>query len=369
MGGGTSTVAARRQIRALAADPNVAAVMLHVDSPGGTVAGTEDLARDVRNLATAKPVHAYFEDLAASAAYWIGSQAQHISAGQSTLVGSIGTYAVVYDQSGAAAMEGVKAYVVRAGQFKGTGTPGTEVTPEQLAELQKTVDGLNALFLEGVASGRKMRADQVAALADGRVHVGVEAKKLGLIDQVETFDAALSRLQNSITKTRSVSMATADIVVPVNSSGCEPITATLVGHPPTATVEPKETPATFDQLVAACYGASNDFIVSQLKAKATVSQSQIAWMAFQRAELEKAKTEASLAKAATARPGVAPIGDLAPKAQEPSGDARLKFNQLVQARVANGEAKASAVAAVVADNPDLHATMLDEVNQGRKARK
>lgn len=200
MGGGTSTVAARRELRALKNDADISGVMLHIDSPGGTVAGTQDLAADIAALSAAKPTHSYFEDLAASAAYWAGSQSRFISAGPTTLSGSIGTYAAVYDMSGAAAMEGVKAYVVRAGQFKGMGTPGTEISPEQLTELQRNVDSLNAHFIDGVAAGRKMSRAKVLELADGRVHVGEEAKALGLIDAVESFDAAMARLQQQALK-------------------------------------------------------------------------------------------------------------------------------------------------------------------------
>jgi signal peptide peptidase SppA len=164
---GTSTVLARRQIRAAAADADVKAILLHIDSPGGTAAGTADLAADVSVAGNQKPVWSFVEDLDASAAYWVASQSQRVSANATALVGSIGTYGVVYDMSGAAAMEGVKAFVVRAGKFKGMGTPGTEVTQEQLAEMQRTVDGLNEHFLAGVAGGRKLSATRSASWPTG----------------------------------------------------------------------------------------------------------------------------------------------------------------------------------------------------------
>jgi protease-4 len=114
MGGGTSTVQARRDIRAAASDPDIGAILLRIDSPGGTAAGTKELADEITAAKTKKPVWAYVEDMAASAAYWAASQASRIIANETALVGSIGTYGVVQDTSGMAAMEGVKVHVIRS---------------------------------------------------------------------------------------------------------------------------------------------------------------------------------------------------------------------------------------------------------------
>ena len=189
----TSTVMMRRTMRQLANDDEVGAR----DDPdrfcrAGRWAGTQDLADEIAALAAKKPTSAYVEDLCASAAYWLASQCDEISANRG-LIGSIGTYSVVEDQSGAAAKEGVKVYVVRAGQFKGMGVPGTEVTAEQLSEMQRIVNALNDDFVNGVAKGRDMPAAKVKEIADGRVHPSGEAQKLGLIDYVESFDSAMGR--------------------------------------------------------------------------------------------------------------------------------------------------------------------------------
>jgi hypothetical protein len=127
----------------------------------------------------------------------VASQASRIIANETALVGSIGTYGVVQDTSGMAAMEGVRVHVIRAGAFKGAGTPGTEITAEHLTEMQRTVDGLNEYFLAGVAAGRSMlTAVRVRELADGRAWLAAEAKTLGLIDAIGSFDQALSELQS-----------------------------------------------------------------------------------------------------------------------------------------------------------------------------
>src|SRR5581483_9650939 len=100
--GGTSTVMARRDIRQAVADQDVAGILLAIDSPGGTVAGTDDLAAEVRQARTSKPVWAAIDDLGASAAYWVASQTQRVTVNSPTaLVGSIGTLQVIRDLSAA----------------------------------------------------------------------------------------------------------------------------------------------------------------------------------------------------------------------------------------------------------------------------
>jgi ClpP class serine protease len=146
--GGTATLQLRRDIRAAAADPNVSAILLAIDSPGGTAAGTADLAADVRAAARQKPVWAQIEDLGASAAYWLASQADQVFANTARrpMVGSIGTYQTVYDLSAAAEQEGVKVFHFATGPLKGAGMPGTPVTEEQQADFQGRVDAVQDSF-------------------------------------------------------------------------------------------------------------------------------------------------------------------------------------------------------------------------------
>lgn len=190
----TSTVQARRLVRAAKVSAQVGAALIHIDSPGGTVAGTQELAEDIAALAKVKPTVAFCENLCASAAYWSASQAGKIVASPIALVGSIGTYGVVHDMSAAATLKGIKVHVVKAGAHKGGGVAGTEVTAEQLAEHQRIVNELNGFFVRGVAAGRDMSPTRAQELADGRVHIAAEAQKLGLIDGVQSLDATFSKL-------------------------------------------------------------------------------------------------------------------------------------------------------------------------------
>jgi signal peptide peptidase SppA len=195
IGPSTSTVLVRRQVRAAAERPDVQAILLVVESGGGTVAGTGELGADVAAAARQKPTLAYIEDVGASAAYWVASQATKVYANAAAIVGSIGTYGVVHDTSGRAEREGIKVHVVRAGAFKGVGTPGTKIDAAHLGEWQRLVDGQNAMFLAAVAAGRRMPTKRVAELADGRAHLAADAVKLGLIDGVATLDSTFQAIQ------------------------------------------------------------------------------------------------------------------------------------------------------------------------------
>ena len=192
--GGTSSILTRQAIRKAVADPDVRGIMLQVDSPGGTVSGIQELADDVKAAGKTKPVHAYCEDLCASAAYWVASQASRVSANATAEIGSIGVYCDVVDSSGAYEAEGIKVHVVSSGDYKGAFAEGTEVTEEQLASLQETIDDLNEIFVSTVASGRKRSKSNVKQWANGKTWVGQRAQNLGLIDSVEPVEAAMKAL-------------------------------------------------------------------------------------------------------------------------------------------------------------------------------
>ncbi len=186
--GGCSTVMTRRAIRQAVSDEDVKAIVLAIDSPGGSVAGTGDLAADVLAATKSKPCYAFVEDSCCSAAYWVASQCTKIFANATAIVGSIGTYMVLDDQSRRYENAGINVHVISTGKYKGAGVEGAKITDEQLAEYQRTVNDLNSHFLAAVASGRRMKRSAVEAVADGRVHVGQEAMNLGLIDGLSSFD-------------------------------------------------------------------------------------------------------------------------------------------------------------------------------------
>lgn len=347
LSGGSSTVALRRQVRRAAADDAVSSIALRIDSPGGTMAGTQELADDIAAAAAKKPVHAYIEDLGASAAYWLASQATKVFANRTAMVGSIGTFAVLYDMSAMAAKEGVKVHVIKAGDFKGTGVAGTEVTQDQLAEWQRLITESNDHFLQAVATGRKLSLAGVRAVADGRVHLAASAKELGLIDAVQSLDETLQQLQTK-RSTKTMSQANAAIASAATEG------AVLISAPQ---------PATYAELKAACAGADADFICKQLDAKATVQHATQCWMAEQNARIEAANKKAAEAedkvKAAAEKPGVKALGTAGNTATTSScavdGDPKSEWDEKVAAEVKRGKPQHEATKMVARKFPDLRA--------------
>lgn len=218
MSGGTSTVQARREIRNAMNDPNISAIMLAIDSPGGTVSGTADLAEEVRQANKVKPVYAFIDDLGASAAYWVASQAEKIFANTDTAqIGSIGTLAVVYDLSAMAEKEGVKALVFGTGPLKGAGTPGAAVTEEQQEYFREMVNGMQESFDAGVSKGRGLSTKQLADAKTGGVFRATEAVDRKLIDGIKSFDGAMSDLAAEARRRGRDNSTRATAKVPVRS--------------------------------------------------------------------------------------------------------------------------------------------------------
>lgn len=212
--GGSGTVQMRRDIRQAANDPEISAIMLAVDSPGGTVAGTDELAQEVRAAAKKKPVMAYVSDLAASAAYWVASQADAIYVNSETaLVGSIGTLMTVYDVSKAAAEAGIEAIVFATGPLKGAGTEGAPINEEQRAYFQSIVDSAQGSFDAAVKRGRNLTDAQLKAVRTGGVFSAAEAEERKLVDGVKTYDQVFGLLvKEAYSRNRSARPAVADSI-------------------------------------------------------------------------------------------------------------------------------------------------------------
>jgi signal peptide peptidase SppA len=194
--GGVSTIETRQAIRIALIDEKVSSILMVVDSPGGSVAGTPELANEVKSADAKKPTYCFIEDCGASAAYWVASQARKIFTTLTSQIGSIGVISIVEDTSKQAEMQGVKVHVISTGEMKGAFTPGTEVTEEQLTYLQSIVDAINVQFKGTVAEGRQMAMKDLNAIADGRMYMASDAKKLGLVDAIQSLDDTLIQIQD-----------------------------------------------------------------------------------------------------------------------------------------------------------------------------
>lgn len=171
-------------ISALDEDPAISEIVLEIDSPGGAVIGTQSLGEVIN--ATSTPIRTEARGVLGSAAYWIASQSDSISAAPDAMVGSIGVFTYAYDMSAMAEGMGIKVHVISTGGVKGAGVPGAPISDEALADMQRIVDTAGSRFVEAVASGRGMTEDEAKALATGQVYFGPEAQALGLVDEIIT---------------------------------------------------------------------------------------------------------------------------------------------------------------------------------------
>lgn len=185
------TLAVRRAVRMASESRAVRGILLVIDSPGGSVPGTQELADDVYAARQVKPVHAFSDDCCCSAAYWVGCQAERLTSNALGIVGSIGVYSVVEDTSEAASMEGVRVIVVSTGEAKGALVDGVPVSDAALSEVRRLVEGTNGYFQAAVARGRPgLAGDALGAVSTGQVWMGREALALGLVDAVGTLQEA-----------------------------------------------------------------------------------------------------------------------------------------------------------------------------------
>jgi len=165
-------------------DAATRAVIVAIDSPGGSVAGGEALHGAITRLAAIKPVVAVMGGTAASAGYMVALPTAQIFARESTVTGSIGVVLQSFDVSGLLAWLGIRAESLASGRFKANPTPFAPMTEEGRAELMRVVADLHDQFVAMVAAGRRMDAAQAGRLADGRVFTGREAVRLGLVDSI-----------------------------------------------------------------------------------------------------------------------------------------------------------------------------------------
>ncbi len=183
------------ELRALVAraagDSSINGVMLIIDSPGGTVSGTEDLASAIEGLE--KPCYSYIEDLGASAAYWTASASDKIFSNRA-IVGSIGVISELVDASKYYKEQGIEIHQIVTGDFKGVGDESQPATPEKLDYLQHQIDAMGEVFFASVAKNRGMSAKSIRDM-QAKVFLGQEAVDAGLVDKMCSFNEAMGALR------------------------------------------------------------------------------------------------------------------------------------------------------------------------------
>lgn len=169
------------------------AIILRINSPGGSAAASEAIYRELVRLKQAKGVKvvAMMGDICASGGYMIAAAADRIVANPATLTGSIGVIMHLANYEGLMGKVGVRSITIKAGRLKDIGAPDRTMTREERAVLQGIVDDSYDQFLEVVSAGRKMPLAKVRALAEGRIYTGRQARASGLVDELGTMEAAI----------------------------------------------------------------------------------------------------------------------------------------------------------------------------------
>jgi len=187
--GGTDAII--KQIRKAREDRSVQAVVIRINSPGGSAPASQEVGEEVLRLReSGKPVVVSMADMAASGGYWIAACSDKIYANPSTLTGSIGIYVPYANLEELYKKIGLRQEKIKSGAHKDILSPEREMSTEERAIIQSMVDDIYDQFLQVIAKGRNMEYEQVKALADGRIFTGRQAKEVGLVDALgNMYDA------------------------------------------------------------------------------------------------------------------------------------------------------------------------------------
>lgn len=182
--GYASSGAIVRELRNAQDDRNVKAIVLRINSPGGSPVAAEEIYSQILKTREAKPVVVSMGDMATSAAYYISAPCTKIVADPDSWTGSIGVIWPIQNNSAKYEMEGVNFYIAKSGQYKDIGADWRGLTDDEKVYVNAIVNETFNRFVDSVATSRHLPRDQVLALADGRVYTGQRAKELGLVDDL-----------------------------------------------------------------------------------------------------------------------------------------------------------------------------------------
>jgi protease-4 len=189
-----------QQLKKFADDDSIKAIILHVNSPGGGVAASEEIYREVKRIRDDKKkrIVASVSTVGASGAYYVSSATNKIYADNGSVVGSIGVIAEWVNYGDLLRWAKLKQEVLKVGEFKDTGDPSREMTPAERAYMQSLIDNMYGQFVQAVADGRHAKVADIKAIADGRVWTGEQALSMHLIDQIGDFQTAVDDTAKSV---------------------------------------------------------------------------------------------------------------------------------------------------------------------------
>lgn len=182
------------ELKKFADDDSIKAIIVRVDSPGGGVAASEEIYREVKRIRDEKKkrIVASIGTVGASGAYYISSATNKIYADNGSVVGSIGVIAEWVNYGDLMRWAKLKPEVLTVGEFKDTGDPTRDMTPTERAYMQGLIDNMYGQFVQAVADGRHAKVEDIRAIANGKVWSGQQALAMKLIDQVGDFQDAVN---------------------------------------------------------------------------------------------------------------------------------------------------------------------------------
>lgn len=183
-------------MRSATDDQDVKAIVLRVNSPGGTPVAAEEIISQIQKTKTVKPVIVSMGDMATSAAYYISSQTDRIVANPDTFTGSIGVIWVFKNKSKYYDENGISVYAAKSGNFKDLGSEWRGLTGPEKDYVQDIINESYDRFVTNVAKGRNLSVEKVKSIADGRVYTGTTAQKMGLVDDLGGLYDAVAIAKN-----------------------------------------------------------------------------------------------------------------------------------------------------------------------------
>src|SRR5579863_887556 len=188
------------QLKKFGDDSSIKAIIIHVNSPGGGVAASEEIYREVKRIRDEKKkrIVVSIETVGASGAFYVASASNKIYADQGSIVGAICVIAQWVNYGDLLKWAKLKDVVIKTGEFKDTGNPSRDLTPNEQAYMQALIDNMFSQFIQAVADGRKLKFEDVKAIANGKVWTGEQALSMKLIDQVGDFESAEADTAKSV---------------------------------------------------------------------------------------------------------------------------------------------------------------------------
>lgn len=342
-------------------DPQVHAIILAIDSPGGTVDGTEELSGKIMSARGEKPIVAWADGMMASGAYWIGAAADQIFiSGETATIGSIGVVATHVDVSKADERFGEYWTEITAGRYKRIASSHRPLSEEGRAYIQDQVDSLYSVFVKSVAAMRGRPVEEMLAAADGQIFIGRKAIEAGLADGTSSLSDLVNQLKEDWTMTKSeirekypeVYQAISEegrlagVAEGVEKGKAEGITE---GKSIGAAEERERIKSIEDMSVK-----GHEELVVKMKWDGAVTKEAAAVKIL---EAEKARQEA-IAKALETT-GPAPVA----AAADPGKPAEDTFEAAVDRLMAEGMNRGKAMAKVAHEHPDLHRDYIARANR------